>query len=173
MCSSTYGKKNISNVAARLTPYHLRAQKTMGPTSWRTHVDICFSKEGGPRTSRGIPLKGPDILSLRSFYPIFPVPQDLSREVNLDVTHSEGLKMDDKGDGFAPDVLILPSKLKHFTKVRSDHHTNAESSSPIPDTGRPPYNGSQPFVPQQRHILDSRCRREGRWQYYGQGPAAS
>lgn len=53
------------------------------------------------------------ILGQRSFYPIFPPPESLADEVNLDVTHYGLLKM----DGPAPDVLILPSKLKHFLKV--------------------------------------------------------
>lgn len=54
------------------------------------------------------------ILSQRSFYPLFPVPETLASEINLDVTHQPLLRL----DGPAPDVLILPSKLKHFSKVR-------------------------------------------------------
>lgn len=54
-----------------------------------------------------------------SFYPLFPVPADLSAEVNLDVTHSDGLRLDQSAHQHAPDVLLLPSKLKQFTKVRS------------------------------------------------------
>ncbi|KAI8986107.1 DNA polymerase alpha, subunit B [Trametes punicea] len=71
------------------------------------------------------------ILQQRSFYPIFPVPFDLAHEVNLDVTHSDMLYLcpqddnDDDRDGqldpsrarCAPDVLIVPSRLKHFSKV--------------------------------------------------------
>lgn len=54
-----------------------------------------------------------------SFYPIFPVPDGLSSEVNLDVTHSDGAQMiDEETDlDYAPDVLILPSRLKQFSKV--------------------------------------------------------
>jgi len=37
----------------------------------------------------------------------------LSGDVNLDVTHQELLRFELR----APDVLILPSKLKHFAKV--------------------------------------------------------
>jgi len=55
------------------------------------------------------------VLGQRSFYPIFPPPEPHASEVNLDVTHYPLLKM----DGPAPDVLILPSKLKHFSKVRA------------------------------------------------------
>lgn len=52
-----------------------------------------------------------------SFYPLFPVPADLSTDVNLDVSHSEGLRIDQNIDERAPDVLIVPSKFKQFTKV--------------------------------------------------------
>lgn len=53
-----------------------------------------------------------------SFYPIFPPPLDLSHEVNLDVSHIDGVRMVDEGDlDYAPDVLILPSRLKQFSKV--------------------------------------------------------
>ena len=48
-----------------------------------------------------------------SFYPIFPPPADLAGDVNLDVTHQELLRFELR----APDVLILPSKLKHFAKA--------------------------------------------------------
>ncbi|KAI0335848.1 DNA polymerase alpha, subunit B [Cubamyces sp. BRFM 1775] len=71
------------------------------------------------------------ILQQRSFYPIFPVPLDLANEVNLDMTHSEMLNLcpqDDNTDDAegsvdpsrarcAPEVLIVPSRLKHFSKV--------------------------------------------------------
>jgi hypothetical protein len=42
-----------------------------------------------------------------SFYPLFPA------EIPLDVTHSEGMYLEE-----GVDVLILPSMLKQFTKVR-------------------------------------------------------
>ncbi|RPD62451.1 DNA polymerase alpha, subunit B [Lentinus tigrinus ALCF2SS1-7] len=68
------------------------------------------------------------LLQQRSFYPIFPVPLDLAHEVNLDVTHSDLLYMcpqDEEEDSgtdpsrarCAPDVLIIPSRLKHFSKI--------------------------------------------------------
>ena len=57
------------------------------------------------------------VLGQRTFYPIFPPPEPHAGEVNLDVTHYPLLKM----DGPAPDILILPSKLKHFSKVRPPH----------------------------------------------------
>ncbi|TFY64172.1 hypothetical protein EVG20_g6039 [Dentipellis fragilis] len=58
------------------------------------------------------------VLQQRSFYPIFPPPFDLSSEVNLDVSHIDGLKLCPKGSpARAPDVLVIPSRLKHFSKV--------------------------------------------------------
>jgi hypothetical protein len=48
-----------------------------------------------------------------SFYPLFPPPEDFAADINLDVTHQRLLRMEDK----APDVMILPSRLKHFAKV--------------------------------------------------------
>lgn len=53
-----------------------------------------------------------------SFYPVFPVPLDLCSEVNLDVTHSVGLRLDNEMEDVAPDVLFLPSRLRQFCKVR-------------------------------------------------------
>lgn len=50
-----------------------------------------------------------------SFYPIFPVPFQFSQDVNLDVSHWQELSLDE--DGVLPDVLIVPSRLKHFSKV--------------------------------------------------------
>ncbi|EPT05190.1 hypothetical protein FOMPIDRAFT_1057497 [Fomitopsis schrenkii] len=59
------------------------------------------------------------LLQQRCFYPIFPVPLDLAHEVNLDVTHMARLNLDIDGadTNMAPDVLILPSRLKQFSKV--------------------------------------------------------
>ncbi|KIJ17926.1 hypothetical protein PAXINDRAFT_9860 [Paxillus involutus ATCC 200175] len=57
------------------------------------------------------------IIHQRSFYPIFPVPLEVAHEVNLDVAHSEGLKLVESEDECTPDVLVLPSRLKHFSKA--------------------------------------------------------
>ncbi|EKC98004.1 alpha DNA polymerase [Trichosporon asahii var. asahii CBS 8904] len=53
------------------------------------------------------------VLGQRSFYPLFPAPEALAHEVNLDVTHWDQMSLGDT----APDVLILPSKLRHFSKI--------------------------------------------------------
>lgn len=45
-------------------------------------------------------------------YPIIPPPADLTADVNFDLSHYELLELD-----IAPDVLILPSRLKYFAKV--------------------------------------------------------
>lgn len=53
-----------------------------------------------------------------SFYPVFPPPLDLASEVNLDMSHFDAVRMVDDGDlDYAPDVLIIPSRLKQFSKV--------------------------------------------------------
>ncbi|PVG03084.1 DNA polymerase alpha, subunit B [Serendipita vermifera] len=84
-------------------------------------VDILFHLQSQLLRKRVVPTEPaakPDmmhilsscILEQRSFYPLFPsYPQD----VNLDISHSELLKIED----VAPDVLILPSNLKQFHKV--------------------------------------------------------
>lgn len=54
------------------------------------------------------------VLGQKSYYPIFPCPEEYSSDVNLDVTHYNLLRLASN----APDILILPSKLKHFAKVR-------------------------------------------------------
>lgn len=72
------------------------------------------------------------VLGHRSFYPIFPPPEAHAAEVNLDVTHYPLLKM----DGPAPDVLILPSKLKHFSKVRGTDRIGPARPSARTDSTR-------------------------------------
>ncbi|KAI0250723.1 DNA polymerase alpha subunit B [Lactifluus subvellereus] len=57
------------------------------------------------------------ILQQRCFYPAFPSPLELSHEVNLDVSHLEHLELCHEEALSAPDVLIVPSRLKHFSKV--------------------------------------------------------
>ncbi|GHJ84547.1 hypothetical protein NliqN6_0949 [Naganishia liquefaciens] len=52
------------------------------------------------------------VLGQRSMYPIVPPPADVSADVNLDVSHHELLELE-----VAPDVLILPSRLKYFAKI--------------------------------------------------------
>lgn len=57
---------------------------------------------------------GPNLVDCRqsSFYPLFPTPKAYSADVNLDVSHSELLRLEE-----APDVLVLPSVLGKFHKV--------------------------------------------------------
>jgi hypothetical protein len=61
------------------------------------------------------------LLTHYSLYPLFPVPRDLSSDakINLDVTHMGQLEFDALFDGPdpAPDVLLLPSVVKHFHKA--------------------------------------------------------
>ncbi|KAJ3879965.1 DNA polymerase alpha/epsilon subunit B-domain-containing protein [Lentinula edodes] len=69
------------------------------------------------------------LLQQRSFYPVFPVPLDLCSEVNLDVTHSVGLRLDNEMEDVAPDVLFLPSRLRQFCKTV--HTTTAINPSTL------------------------------------------
>ncbi|KAJ7164630.1 DNA polymerase alpha/epsilon subunit B-domain-containing protein [Mycena crocata] len=57
------------------------------------------------------------LLHQRSFYPVFPVPHELAADVILDVTHSDGLRLGGDAPECAPDVLVLPSRFKQFTKT--------------------------------------------------------
>lgn len=68
---------------------------------------------GEPEAKDGMANLVRHVLGQRTFYPLFPPPEAHAGEVNLDVTHYPLLKM----DGPAPDILITPSKLKHFSKV--------------------------------------------------------
>ncbi|CAE6482270.1 unnamed protein product [Rhizoctonia solani] len=71
------------------------------------------SDEPGGQAADAMTMLCRQILEQQSFYPLFPVPKELQEDVNLSITHSSLLKM----DGFAPDLLILPSRLKEFQKV--------------------------------------------------------
>jgi hypothetical protein len=44
---------------------------------------------------------------------MYPVPSEASADVNLDLTHLDLLKLES-----SPDILILPSNLGKFAKVR-------------------------------------------------------
>ncbi|KAJ6557301.1 DNA polymerase alpha subunit B [Mycena vulgaris] len=102
-----------------------------------TSVDVLFHLKKGEFSRRGeevapTPAMADDtgtdpianvcrhLLQQRSFYPVFPVPLELTAEVVLDITHSGGLQLGgDADDGAlerAPDVLIVPSRLKQFSK---------------------------------------------------------
>ena len=80
---------------------------------WLTYVDTYFYNEGQLAAYSLARAH-----SRPSFYPIFPPPADVSSEVNLAMSHFDDVRMVDEGDlDYAPDVLILPSRLKQFSKV--------------------------------------------------------
>ncbi|CAG7854041.1 DNA polymerase alpha subunit B [Serendipita indica DSM 11827] len=89
-----------------------------------TSVDVLFHLQrqllrkkviptGTPPPIDQMSILGSCVLEQRSFYPLFPAEPELHADVNLDVSHSELLKLED----VAPDVLILPSNLGKFHKV--------------------------------------------------------
>ncbi|WVO24491.1 uncharacterized protein IAS62_005859 [Cryptococcus decagattii] len=84
----------------------------------QAHAPIRAQEADPDPDMNGIPAPDPlanhirQVLGQRSFYPIFPPPEDVAGEVNLDVTHYPLLKMDQ-----APDILILPSRLNKFAKI--------------------------------------------------------
>ncbi|KAF9651371.1 DNA polymerase alpha, subunit B [Thelephora ganbajun] len=57
------------------------------------------------------------MLQQRSFYPVFPPPIDVSHEVNLDVSRSKPLDLDRGSQDYTPRVLLVPSRLKQFSKL--------------------------------------------------------
>ena len=58
-----------------------------------------------------------------SFYPAFPPPTDVSHEVNLDISRSKLLDLDRGSQDHIPHVLLVPSRLKEFSKVRQFSQT--------------------------------------------------
>lgn len=92
------------------------------------------------------------LLQQRSFYPLFPVPQDLAQEVNLDMSHSDGLRMVDDELDYAPDVMILPSKLIQFFKVIPRLYYCVWETTLIHMQDRSFHVCNKPLVPQQRNI---------------------
>ena len=93
------------------------------------------------------------ILRQRSFYPIFPPPAEGANidAVNLDVSHIDLLRIGNIG----ADIVILPSVLKHFAKVRRRSRGRTHSS------GRRQHGHDQPVVrvqgSQRRHLCPHCC----------------
>ncbi|KAF8895265.1 hypothetical protein BD779DRAFT_1668572 [Infundibulicybe gibba] len=92
-----------------------------------TSIDVLFHLRKEEYIKRGTavdPLPRHPMTRARTRWPIragiycsSAVPFELSAEVNLDITHSSLLKLGEGSDGCAPDVLILPSRLKYFSKT--------------------------------------------------------
>lgn len=89
------------------------------------------------------------------------MPLDVSHEVNLSVTHLDGLRLAD-GTNNAPDVLILPSRLKQFTKVGLFHSSDVNTE--LTNQGRSNYNGDKSFLFVQGDIRQvGRCSQRARF----------
>jgi len=101
------------NVSSVDVLFHLRKEEFFKQAE---EIDSVSSSSDGSNDSMTTMCR--HLLQQRSCYPIFPVPFDLSHEINLDTTHAEGLKLaEDGAEELAPDVLVIPSRLKHFSKL--------------------------------------------------------
>ncbi|KAF8890039.1 alpha DNA polymerase [Gymnopilus junonius] len=130
-----FDNENLSHPRIHLLPNPARF--TINDISFGvTSVDTLFHLRKEEYFKRGIeadPLPAatndlPNDALANFFYPIFPPPADMANEVNLDVSHFDAARMVDEGDlDYAPDVLILPSRLKQFSKVI--HSTTALNTS--------------------------------------------
>ncbi|KAJ3474581.1 hypothetical protein NLI96_g12377 [Meripilus lineatus] len=93
--------------------------------------DEVFKAASVIAAQEGMPLKENDsmsrlcshLLEQRSFYPLFPPPLDIAPEVNLDISHSNELQMYNN-EMQVPSLVIIPSRLKSFAKVRFDPVNN-------------------------------------------------
>lgn len=87
--------------------------KTGSLIVWVAFVSIFWIKEGLLHSLRS----HVNLMLQLSIYPIFPTSLDVCHEINLDITHSSELEIwNDELQG--PELLILPSRLKSFSKVR-------------------------------------------------------
>ncbi|KAI0304348.1 DNA polymerase alpha/epsilon subunit B-domain-containing protein [Multifurca ochricompacta] len=93
--------------------FHLRKEQLVMRAEEVESLDV----NGQPPATDTMACLSRHILQQRSFYPIFPSPLEFSHEVNLDVSHLEHLALGYEEAASAPDVLIVPSRLKHFSKV--------------------------------------------------------
>ncbi|KAI9509201.1 DNA polymerase alpha subunit B [Russula earlei] len=93
--------------------FHLRKEQLVLQVEEVESYDV----DGQPTATDTMTSLARHILQQRSFYPLFPTPLDLAHEVNLDVSHLEHLALCHEERASAPDVLIVPSRLKHFSKV--------------------------------------------------------
>ncbi|KIY67728.1 DNA polymerase alpha, subunit B, partial [Cylindrobasidium torrendii FP15055 ss-10] len=91
--------------------HHLRTQEVSIKGEETEVLD-----SGLPSDTDGMANTCRHLLQQRSFYPIYPPPIEESDRVNLDVGHSADLEMRTLEGEYAPDVLIVPTKLKQFVK---------------------------------------------------------
>lgn len=105
---------SINEIAFSVTSvdvlFHLRREEVLQ----RAEEAEPDPEQGGEETKDAMAGLVRHILGQRTFYPIFPPGESYASEVNLDTTHQRLMRLDES----APDVLIVPSKLRHFSKVR-------------------------------------------------------
>jgi len=102
-----YGNQSFKR-GPSLCPETQRALRAQG-ILWPTPLGISWISEGTYTTAFNQNLTDS---RQSSFYPLFPTPKAYSADTNLDVSHSELLKLEEP-----PDVLVLPSALGKFHKV--------------------------------------------------------
>ncbi|KAM0746375.1 DNA polymerase alpha, subunit B [Meredithblackwellia eburnea MCA 4105] len=108
---------SVNEVGISLTSldvlFHIRNQEFFRKA---IEVGVPEGEEADPNAKDVMSRTCRHLLRQRSFYPIFPAPLASSKgidNVNLDVTHNDLVKMKPNG----ADIVILPSLLKHFTKI--------------------------------------------------------
>ena len=135
---------SVNEVAFAVTSvdvlFHLQSQQFFKPTVDPvdlTSSDVDVDPNAKDALSRGCrhilrqrssvtrPFVCVELMEIDRFYPLFPAPHGNGIDpLNLDVTHNDLIKLSDDG----PDIVILPSILKHFAKVR------------LPSPSNPPYH---------------------------------
>ncbi|KAL7415252.1 DNA polymerase alpha subunit B N-terminal-domain-containing protein [Mrakia frigida] len=89
-------------------------------TLFHLRKETFFKKAAEAEPEPGVPTGNGDamgnlcrsVLGQRTFYPIYPVPDEFVQDVNLDLTHLDLLNLET-----SPDILILPSNLAKFAKI--------------------------------------------------------
>lgn len=115
-----------------------------------------------------------DIIDQQSYYPMFPPPKEMSHELNLDVSHLElasfpnGKTGEEDEEKVIPDILILPSMLKHFIKkvdqslcINPYYAAKGKNSGTFAHLSIHPINKQQLKAQENQYIqhdLSDRCR---------------
>ncbi|OSX59797.1 hypothetical protein POSPLADRAFT_1149016 [Postia placenta MAD-698-R-SB12] len=100
--------------------FHLRKEEFFKRAGEVDSISSLVAGGAGVQANDAMTTTCRHLLQQRNFYPIFPAPLDLAHEVNLDITHLKDIELgggENDDVGYAPDVLVVSSRLKHFSKV--------------------------------------------------------